>query len=86
MALDTSAQPDIDQLIDGIVNPVVNEIEAYIRGEFAQRARGQDEAWQAIGSQLDQLMSPTVLVLRAILDKTDGLPPQNGHPNGATSH
>ncbi|KAG8911163.1 hypothetical protein FRC00_006971 [Tulasnella sp. 408] len=86
MALDTSAQPDLDQLIDGIVNPVVNEIEAYIRGEFAQRARGQDEAWQAIGNHLDQLMSPTVLVLRAILDKTDGLPPQNGHPNGATSH
>ncbi|KIO31559.1 hypothetical protein M407DRAFT_241777 [Tulasnella calospora MUT 4182] len=82
MALDTSAQPDIDQLIDGIVNPVVNEIEAYVRGEFAQRARVQDEAWQAIGGQLETLMGPTVLVLRAILDKTNGLPPQNGHPNG----
>lgn len=82
MALDTGGQPNIDQLIDGIVKPVVDEVEAYMHREFGQRARTQDQAWQDVGNQLETLMEPTLLVLRAILNKADTLSPQQAYPNG----
>ncbi|KAG8956025.1 hypothetical protein FRC04_006474 [Tulasnella sp. 424] len=82
MALDTGGQPNIDQLIDGIVKPIVDEVEAYMHREFGQRARTQDQAWQDVGNQLEALMEPTLLVLRAILNKADTLSPQQAYPNG----
>ncbi|KAG9017934.1 hypothetical protein FRB90_000116 [Tulasnella sp. 427] len=84
MALEIRAQPDINQLIDGIVKSVVDEMGSYLQRELGQRAATQEQVWDTLATQIDAMIEPHFALFRGFLGQR-GSPVQSpGYSNGAT--